>query len=292
MLGSRKSAIEVAQTITRDRVEDIKKVDIDIFKSGEEKVFGQKFLIKELSLGTPIKNMYIDADTGYMRFSIKANGVDKIVSKLTLDAETSLNPQVVSTEDGNRYEVGFKLKQPNGTHFMTLKIANCAKDPATGEVKLAGNGQPVPERFETYSYRFQILVREQDKMSTMDVPQDSYRDALLNVTKLWLLSRKYDRVRHPDWAGFFDNQLRAYEMSEAGASKVEADLLEAISSKVEDVYISEIKATPHPESRSWDVSVVSTDTETQISTLAAEAKERQVTISIEDERMSDIEIIE
>ena len=36
---------------------------------------------------------------------------------------------------------------------------------------------------------------------------DDYRDALLNSVKLFLLSRKGDRIRQPEYAGFFDKLL-------------------------------------------------------------------------------------
>lgn len=94
--------------------------------------------------------------------------------------------------------------------------------------------------------------------------QDSYVKALMNVTKLWLLSNRWDRVRNPDWAGFFDKRLREYQMSEKGASQVESDLKEAIAKKIPDVMITNVKAKPDLAARGWDVAVDALDTSTGI----------------------------
>lgn len=266
MLGSRKSAISVAEAAVKTRVKDIKKVDIDIMSTGESPSVEKSYYFKELTGGTPIENLYMDSDTGYMRFAIDADGISKVVQSLNLDADKALQPQLVTGQEGTRYELGFRLKQASGTHFMTLRILNRKT-----------------ESTDIYTYRFQIIVREKNKVPVVDVPQVSYRDSLLNVTKLWLLSRKYDRVRKPDWAGFFDGRLRGYEMNEAGATKVQNDLSEAIKYKIQDIYISDIKAIPHPESRSWDVSVVTTDTDTQLSTLTADLDSRQVVVKLDED---------
>lgn len=284
MLGPRKSALSVSENITKNRVEKIKKVDIDIFKEGTIPVSLKTFLLQELTLNTPMRNLFIDKDTGYMRFMIKADGVTKVVSNLVLDTDMKLNPQLVQGKEDSHYEVGLRLEDLSGTHICMLRLQRCSLDEEGNLVLL--------KEFEDYMYRFKIVVREKDALSIIDVPVDTYRDALLNVTKLWLLSRKYDRVRNPGWAGFFDNQLREYEMSEKGAKQVEEDLLKQISGKISDVYISDIKATPHLESRSWDVSVVSTDTETQISTTNMKEKELMRTISIDDDKVSKVDVVD
>lgn len=97
-----------------------------------------------------------------------------------------------------------------------------------------------------------------------DLKRDSYAAALLNTTKLWLLSGPYDRVRKPDWAGFFSKLLREYEMTDEGAAKVEKDLRAAVSGKITDVTIVDVKARPNPAGRSWDVNFSAYDSTTGI----------------------------
>lgn len=346
MLSPRKSAITVAQTTITKRVEDIKKVDIDIFKSGEVEATTREYNFTELTPGTPLKLMYMDKTTGYLRFSISANGVERIVTDVLVDAKTKLRPQFVAaantttpkneetdqesqneeSEDSNilvslpgadleelskkilmskaiaegdidpvtlsagHYEVGASLEEPKGTHFITFKIANCKKNP-DGTIAYVGgkkdNG-PIVESYESYNYRFFILSKLKEQQIIVSVPIDSYRDALLNVTKLWLLSSRYDRVRRPDWAGFFDKRLRQYTMDDDGAKKVQQDLQAAISAKIPEVLITDCIAKPILKDRSWEVSVTSTDTTTQISTMNMSEKEKSVTISIDSENVSNI----
>lgn len=109
--------------------------------------------------------------------------------------------------------------------------------------------------------------------------QVSYRDALLNVTKLWLLSRRYDRVRQPDWAGFFDGLLREYPMTEEGARRVESALSEAINEKIPDIIITSVKAVPDLVKKGWNVYVKTVDTDTNLSTAWAEDQALEVFIA-------------
>lgn len=109
--------------------------------------------------------------------------------------------------------------------------------------------------------------------------QDTYREALLNTTKLWLLSRSYDRVRKPNWAGFFDGLLREYPMNSEGAAAVERDLLAAIEDKIPDIVITEVKATPDLVNKGWYVYVKSIDTDTNLTTAFAENEALSVFIS-------------
>lgn len=292
MLGARKSALRVARTVVEKRVEDIKKVDIDIFDSGETKVESGEFTYSELTPGTPIQLNFIDKNTGYVRFNIKANGTTKVVLNCVLDGETEFHPTIVDSDElGLHYEFAFRLANITSTHFINLKIGNCKVDSEGRTVKDA-NDAPIVLSQENYLFKFHILLRSKSEMSVVDVPQNAYRDALLNVTKLWLLSGKYDRVRKPDWAGFFDDRLRRYPMNEAGARKVEEDLLEAISGKIKEVFISDCIATPNLVERSWDVSVTSTDTTTQTSTLGLDRQQKTITINVDDENVSKSTILE
>lgn len=112
---------------------------------------------------------------------------------------------------------------------------------------------------------------------------DSYRDSLLNVTKLWLLSGKYDRIRQPDWAGFFDDRLRNYSMNSEGAQKVQDDLLAEINEKIPDVAITEVIAEPHLEDRGWSVSVTAIDSQTKIITSAKNDKKATISFKVDEE---------
>lgn len=116
-----------------------------------------------------------------------------------------------------------------------------------------------------------------------DFKVDSYRDSLLNVTKLWLLSGKYDRIRQPDWAGFFDDRLRSYPMNSEGVQKVQEDLLNEIGEKIPDVVITEVIAEPHLEDRGWSISVTAIDSQTKIATNAREDKKATISFKITDE---------
>lgn len=92
----------------------------------------------------------------------------------------------------------------------------------------------------------------------------TYDKALLNATKLYLLSGRWDRVRQPGWAGFFDNLLREYPMNADGEKKVVEDLTENIKNKIAGVNITEVTAKANVISRSWDVGVSAIDTETNV----------------------------
>lgn len=283
MINPRRTAVTVANTNIVKRTEDIKKVDIDIFKSGESSIVSHTYSLQELVPGTPIKLLFIEENTGYMRFKINLDGKTKFVSKLILDSEEVIKPQLTVDEFGlAHYEFGFKMKDPRGLHYMNLKVGVSKKD-ASGEIILDAQKNPIAESYINYLYKFHTLVRDKSQMSIVDIPVDSYRDSLLNVTKLWLLSGKYDRVRRPDWAGFFDDRLRRYPMNEEGARQVEKELMQAIATKIEDVLITDCKATPKLADRSWEVSVTSTDYKTQVSTLNLPETEKAVLINVNNE---------
>ena len=293
MLGAKKSALIVAKSTVEKRVEDIKKVDIDIFDSGETKVEAGEFTYSLLTPGTPIELNFLDKDTGYIRFNINLNGESKVVLGCMLDGEIEIKPTLVQdATSGNHYEFSFRLKNATGTHFIALKVGNCKTD-NNGKLLLSSTSKEhIVLRQENYLFKFHILLRSKNQMSVVDVPQDTYRDALLNVTKLWLLSGKYDRVRHPEWAGFFEDRLRRYPMSAEGAEQVQNDLLAAIGGKIKDVIISDCVATPNPVDKSWDVAVTSTDTRTQTSTLSMSRDQKTVTINIDEDNVSKSTIIE
>lgn len=145
-------------------------------------------------------------------------------------------------------------------------------------------------RTETKEFfsKFSITKTEQVTGTSMDIPIDSYRDALLNVTKLWLLSSKYDRVRHPNWAGFFDDRLRKYPMTEQGAKNVVKDLSNEISGKISNVIATNITVSPNLVERGWEVEIESLDTTNQVSTLNSSKKEKTVLISLDDDNINNV----
>lgn len=293
MLGAKKSALIVAKSTVEKRVEDIKRVDIDIFDSGETKVEAGEFTYSLITPGTPISLNFLDKNTGYIRFNINLNGESKVVLGCMLDGETEIRPSLVQdAESGNHYEFSFRLKNATGTHFITLKVGNCKVDRSGKAVESTLSKERIILSQENFLFKFHILLRSKNQMSVVNVPQDTYRDALLNVTKLWLLSGKYDRVRRPEWAGFFEDRLRRYPMTAEGAEQVQSDLLQEIRGKIKDVIITDCVATPNLLEKSWEVAVTSTDTVTQTSTLNMSKNQKAVTINIDEDNVSKSTIIE
>lgn len=299
MLGNRKSAITVMRMTVDDRTEKIKKVDIDIFNSGESVIDLKEYRLNEITTNTPIKLHTLDKTTGYMRFVIKVDGLHSQISTMILDSERNLSPQYVEDTEtklgeylfsAGHYEIGFRLDHPEGAHYINLKVANCKRNP-DGTIAFINNdpeNEPIIESYTTYVYKFFVLAQTVSQTINMDIPVDTYRDALLNVTKLWLLSGKFDRVRKPNWAGFFDDLLRRYPMTDNGAEQVVEDLRAAIINKVQDIYISDCKAVPNLKDRSWSVSVSSTDTSTQLTTDNLPDSDKTVVLSIDADNVSKV----
>lgn len=289
MLGQRKSLIQVTNRATVDVVDEVKKVDIDIFKTGEEDVDSVTYQFKALSAGTPIENLFIDTNTGRMKFRIDVTTSTKGISSLVLDADTSITPQKVVDDlltGLHHYEFELKLSDPSGTHTLNLQVVNYKTN--NGKLELSAAGEAIPVSYENYLYKFHILVKNKNALKIVDIPQDTYQDALLNVAKLWLLSGKYDRVRHPDWAGFFDNHLRGYQMNDEGAKKVQEDLSQQIAAKIKDVLISGVEATPLPAERAWEVYVTATDMQTKLSTLSMNKKKASTVVSVDDDNIDNV----
>lgn len=282
MLGTRKSAIQVTNTAIKNQLEKIKKVDIDIIKSGETEKNNYVYNIQpNPQSATPISIMYYDKQNPILRFRIdveKINLASKYctIQSAFIDTSYQIHPQLViddeETEKGH-FEVNAFLENPVGNHKLEI-IVLVDKD----------NIQTKRE----FTFSFKVAQVLQSKEIQVDIPIDSYRDALLNVTKLWLVSSKYDRVRRPDWAGFFDDRLRKYQMTEEGAQQVQTDLAAAIKNKIASVYISDIKATPLPTERGWDVSVESTDINTQISTATRDSQDTHVIVSIDNDNVENV----
>lgn len=116
-----------------------------------------------------------------------------------------------------------------------------------------------------------ILVKKAERVEktdtdifTQDMQIDNYSDALMNTVKLWLLSSKWDRIRKPNWAGFFDGRLEKYPMNEEGAQQATEDLIKAFKGKIAGVELTDIHMKPKLVERGWEVAVSAIDTETGI----------------------------
>lgn len=281
MLGQRKSSIQVVNKAVKDRLDKIKKVDIDIFKSGVEKLESYEYFANITSSNSNLLSIAAcDKKTSMIRFkidlaSLNINSKNCSNVEIILDDNYKITPQVVADDDtgeSDHYEFTIKLSDYDISHNLKCSL-DVEKETTQFTQKLNAT--------------FQLAKVRKDIKSQISLPVDSYRDALLNVTKLWLLSGRYDRVRHPNWAGFFDDRLRRYPMNEQGANKIKTDLAEAIKSKIEGIYIDEIEAVPDPVSKSWKVSLASTDLTTQISSneTGASKKAIEVTIGIDQENV-------
>lgn len=267
MLGSRGNVIRINETRLTDYVEKIKKVDIDIFQSGvTDNVLNVYDTTVQTEGTSPIKLLFADKNKLIVHLRVDVREGFKIQS-FTLNDDTNVVAQKVIDDDDEYYLAIVYMPEAGPEHFR-LVIEN------------TGN----PEDTRSYDYNLYVRAHDVKSGTNTDIPVDSYRDALLNVTKLWLLSSKYDRVRHPDWAGLFDDRLRRYPMNDEGAKQVQVDLTNAILEKVKGVYISNVTAKPLLAERGWDVGVTSADTDTGITTDTQDTnKGLQFRISTDDD---------
>ena len=106
---------------------------------------------------------------------------------------------------------------------------------------------------------------------------DEYSYCLANVGKLWLMSHQYDRVRYPDWAGFFDHLLREYPMSDTGALQVQQALLKAANNKVDNLLFVEATAEPLLKKEQWNIGVEVVDKTSGLSTKTLAKNEKVFT---------------
>lgn len=265
MLGKNSRAVYLNEFL-QDQVEDIKKVDFDIFDNGATTRTVYEYEIQELN------NSDFDI-IGYDESLMIAFGLRTVtdlsqIHSIVLDERSRVpleslyqSDKPMVSEDGEEYKPYFfiqQVKEP-GSHSITITYTSGAQSTLGFYIKAIGHEETVG----------------------IDLPIISHRDALLNVTKLWLLSSKFDRVRQPDWAGFFDDRLRSYTMDESGARGVEESLKRAIEDKIEDVQITKVVATPKPDQRGWEVAVDSIDTSTLLHTTEA-TDHKTMFIPIED----------
>lgn len=267
MLGSRGNVIRINETRLTDYVEKIKKVDIDIFQSGvTDNVLNVYNTTVQTEGTSPIKLLFADKNKLIVHLRVDVREGFKIRS-FTLNDDTNVVAQKIVDDDDEYYLAIVYMPEAGPEHFRLI-IENIDN----------------PEDTRSYDYNLYVRAHDVKSGTNTDIPVDSYRDALLNVTKLWLLSSKYDRVRHPDWAGFFDDRLRRYPMNDEGAKQVQVDLTNAILEKVKGVYISNVTAKPLLAERGWDVGVTSADTDTGITTDTQDTnKGLQFRISTDDD---------
>mgnify|MGYP006872981779 CR=1 FL=1 len=267
MIGYKQNAMQIVNAAKSDYLDNIKKVDIDIFNDGVSKnmLTQYTFIPSPSNSGScPIRKLYSDDHNLLIQFAIDFDPEKDSILSLILDDEIVLNTQVVTIEDET---YGFVICTPSEAGQHTLQLIMASK----------------PSK--TITYKFHILAKEIEKGSNVDVPQVSYRNALLNVVKLWLLSHRYDRVRHPNWAGFFDDRLQRFPMTDEGAKMVQEQLQAAVIEKIKDVVISEITAEPKLVDRSWDVGLTALDLQTKIITKAKGAVDTTNVMSTDAENV-------
>lgn len=94
---------------------------------------------------------------------------------------------------------------------------------------------------------------------------DEYQAAIMNAVKLFLLTRKGDRIRNVSYGGFFDKILSNYDMTAEGAQAVEADLKkELINYFGTSLIIEDVQATPDPVKEEWAIGVSVLDPESKM----------------------------
>lgn len=96
-----------------------------------------------------------------------------------------------------------------------------------------------------------------------DPKQLTYSKAVMNAYRFWLLSGKWDYVRQPEYAGFFDRWCNEYPMTSAG----EASLVSALISKTSEAFgdmiqLNDVSAKADVVSRRWSVNVEPIDVAT------------------------------
>lgn len=276
MIGTRSNVIRIQQNHIETVTESIKKVDIDIFESGvsdnELDVYNTEVITTS---GTPIKLAFADKNTPIIHLRInvpegfeivKPNVGENLQPIYNPDGTQTMIPNCITLDKFNKYYAQKVVSEEDTYYLAIIRLASEGSHDVQLVLRKIKNDESEKDELRTYEWKF--YTRKQTKITgtNTDVPTTAYRGALLNVTKLWLLSSKYDRVRKPDWAGFFDDRLRRYPMNDEGATQVQNDLKAAIKDKVQDIYISNVTATPLLVERGWDVGVTSIDMSTGVAT--------------------------
>lgn len=262
MLGT-KGVLTQVTSFYKERTEELKKVDIDIFKSGRTKNLQYTYQLKTLISSNVIQISLLNKKMLKTIFKINIKEGKEIASTI-VDSEIKLN----TVKSGDIYETSTTLTS-SGRHEVKVTLKSG----------------------ESYTVPFYISQIENEAGSKIDIPIDSYKEALMNVVKLWMLSNRYDRVRQPNWAGFFDSHLRSYLMNEEGAAQLEKDLADAIRNKLSDVVLQNVKAKPLLNERGWDIKVDALDTRTQISTNASNSESTNHFLISDNEGTPKVEVI-
>ena len=250
MIGKNRS-IRINDFI-ENKVESIRKVDIDFFSNGDREGAAYKYKIDFYKTCAMIS--LVENNTADLRFKVKPGSLQ--ITDVVLDEGISLGYAQTSSSDWTIYIP----KISGGLHVLLVRLKN------------------KNDEYSIESTTFYVTPIGETKVVGKHIPIVDYRKALLNVTKLWLLSRSYDRIRKPDWAGFFDRLLREYPMNDAGAESIEHRLLEELQEKIPNVVISSVKAVPDLANKGWNVSVKAFDSETNITTEFDDTGDTFVTI--------------
>lgn len=96
-----------------------------------------------------------------------------------------------------------------------------------------------------------------------DPKQLTYSKAVMNAYRFWLLSGRWDYVRQPGYAGFFDRWCNEFPMTSDG----ESQLVQSLTSKTELAFggmisLNDVTAKADVISRRWSVSVEPVDVAT------------------------------
>jgi hypothetical protein len=85
-------------------------------------------------------------------------------------------------------------------------------------------------------------------------------DVIINQLKIWLQSKRYDYIRKPDYAGFFDNQLNdRYPFSPDSEEAIQGDLVSTIETMFPQAEILACEVTCNYNARKWEVGLAVRD---------------------------------
>jgi hypothetical protein len=79
-------------------------------------------------------------------------------------------------------------------------------------------------------------------------------DAIINQLKIWLQSGRYDYIRKPDYAGFFDNQLNdRYPFTPESEESIRGDLVSTVELMFPQIEVLACDVTCNFNARKWEV---------------------------------------
>jgi hypothetical protein len=79
-------------------------------------------------------------------------------------------------------------------------------------------------------------------------------DVIINQLKIWLQSGRYDYIRKPDYAGFFDNQLNdRYPFSPDSEEAIKGDLVSTVETMFPQIEVLACDVNCDFNARKWKV---------------------------------------